>query len=225
MRQMHETAAEPGPALCIGPPVWRFHAGKPARRKRPLQAGDRLGITRRQSFGHWLHRRRSLVKGGGQHIGQCVIASRRPAGSVAKPCPLVKNRLEPYHLTLFQTPGKQALSHASEETAAFSHAVKLIHLPLAFTLLRLSIGLRKLNRFNDLKANLLFSRAVEPIWPCDVMSTLFHDGAAQQKKEIMMMPQPAQAAPSKPIPQDVLDRMESEWKQMQENNSRQPNQR
>ncbi|MBB4348172.1 hypothetical protein [Aliirhizobium cellulosilyticum] len=41
----------------------------------------------------------------------------------------------------------------------------------------------------------------------------------------MMMPQPAQAAPSKPIPQEVLDRMESEWKQMQENNSRQPNQR
>lgn len=40
-----------------------------------------------------------------------------------------------------------------------------------------------------------------------------------------MMPQPAQAAPSKPIPQDVLDRMESEWKQMQENSSRRPSQR
>ncbi len=40
-----------------------------------------------------------------------------------------------------------------------------------------------------------------------------------------MMQQSAQAAPSKPIPQDVLDRMESEWKQVQENNTRQPNQR
>lgn len=47
----------------------------------------------------------------------------------------------------------------------------------------------------------------------------------RNKKEIMMMQQPAQAAPSNPIPQDVLDRMESEWKQMQENKSRQPNQR
>ena len=31
-----------------------------------------------------------------------------------------------------------------------------------------------------------------------------------------MMQQSAQAAPSKPIPQDVLDRMESEWKQMRD---------
>lgn len=32
-----------------------------------------------------------------------------------------------------------------------------------------------------------------------------------------MMQQPVQAAPSKQIPQHVLDRMESEWKQMREN--------
>lgn len=40
-----------------------------------------------------------------------------------------------------------------------------------------------------------------------------------------MMQQSAPAAPSKPIPQDVLDRMESEWKQMQQPSSRQPNER
>jgi hypothetical protein len=40
-----------------------------------------------------------------------------------------------------------------------------------------------------------------------------------------MMQQPAPAAPSKPIPQHVVERLESEWKQMQDNNSRQPNQR
>ncbi|AYD00221.1 hypothetical protein NCHU2750_08270 [Neorhizobium sp. NCHU2750] len=40
-----------------------------------------------------------------------------------------------------------------------------------------------------------------------------------------MMQQTSPAAPSKPIPQDVLDRMESEWKQMQDNTTRQPNQR
>jgi hypothetical protein len=57
------------------------------------------------------------------------------------------------------------------------------------------------------------------------MSALSHDGAAQQEKEIMMMQQSAPAAPSKPIPQDVLDRMESEWKQMQQPSSRQPNER
>ncbi|WJH39404.1 hypothetical protein N7E02_21585 [Aliirhizobium terrae] len=32
-------------------------------------------------------------------------------------------------------------------------------------------------------------------------------------------------SPSKPIPQHVAERLESEWKQMQDNNSRQPNQR
>lgn len=31
-----------------------------------------------------------------------------------------------------------------------------------------------------------------------------------------MMQQPAPAAPSKPIPQHVLERMESEWKQIRE---------
>jgi hypothetical protein len=41
----------------------------------------------------------------------------------------------------------------------------------------------------------------------------------------MTMQQPAQAAPSKSIPQHVLDRLESEWKQIQESPSRQPNQR
>jgi hypothetical protein len=40
-----------------------------------------------------------------------------------------------------------------------------------------------------------------------------------------MMQQQAQPAPSKPIPQDVLDRLESEWKQIKESPSRQPNQR
>jgi hypothetical protein len=32
----------------------------------------------------------------------------------------------------------------------------------------------------------------------------------------MMMQQPAQAVPSNPIPQHVLERLESEWKQMRE---------
>ncbi|CDN47054.1 Hypothetical protein RG1141_CH08470 [Neorhizobium galegae bv. officinalis bv. officinalis str. HAMBI 1141] len=31
-----------------------------------------------------------------------------------------------------------------------------------------------------------------------------------------MMQQPAPAAPSKPIPQHVVERIESEWKQMRE---------
>ncbi|WP_162712525.1 MULTISPECIES: hypothetical protein [unclassified Neorhizobium] len=35
-------------------------------------------------------------------------------------------------------------------------------------------------------------------------------------KEIMMMPQPVQAVPSKQIPQHVVERMESEWKQIRE---------
>jgi len=35
-------------------------------------------------------------------------------------------------------------------------------------------------------------------------------------KEIMMMQKQAQAAPSKPIPQHVVERIESEWKQMRE---------
>lgn len=40
-----------------------------------------------------------------------------------------------------------------------------------------------------------------------------------------MMQQPVQAAPSKPIPQHVLDRLESEWKQIRDSASKQPNQR
>ncbi len=36
------------------------------------------------------------------------------------------------------------------------------------------------------------------------------------KQEITTMPQPVQATPSKPIPQHVLDRLESEWKQIRE---------
>lgn len=47
----------------------------------------------------------------------------------------------------------------------------------------------------------------------------------RNKQEVMMMQQPAQSAPSKTIPQDVLDRLESEWKQMQESPARQPAQR
>ncbi|WP_158693380.1 hypothetical protein [Neorhizobium alkalisoli] len=35
-------------------------------------------------------------------------------------------------------------------------------------------------------------------------------------KEIMMMQQPVQAVPSKQIPQHVVERMESEWKQIRE---------
>ncbi len=65
---------------------------------------------------------------------------------------------------------------------------------------------------------------MEPIASSDV-----HVGASmmvrRNKQEIMTMQQPAQAAPSKPIPQHVAERLESEWKQMQDNNSRQPNQR
>jgi hypothetical protein len=37
-----------------------------------------------------------------------------------------------------------------------------------------------------------------------------------KQQEIMMMQQPAPAAPSKPIPQHVVERIESEWKQMRE---------
>ena len=40
-----------------------------------------------------------------------------------------------------------------------------------------------------------------------------------------MIQQPAQAAPSNPIPQHVLDRLESEWKQIRETTPRQPSQR
>lgn len=40
-----------------------------------------------------------------------------------------------------------------------------------------------------------------------------------------MMQQPVQAAPSKPIPQHVLDRLESEWKQIRESAPKQPNAR
>jgi hypothetical protein len=36
------------------------------------------------------------------------------------------------------------------------------------------------------------------------------------KQEITTMQQPVQATPSKPIPQHVLDRLESEWKQIRE---------
>ncbi len=64
---------------------------------------------------------------------------------------------------------------------------------------------------------------MEPICALDV-----HVGPAMQagdQQEIMMMQQPAQADPSKPIPQHVVDRMESEWKQIRENPARQPAQR
>jgi archaellum component FlaD/FlaE len=37
-----------------------------------------------------------------------------------------------------------------------------------------------------------------------------------KKQEIMTMQQPMQSLPSKQIPQDVLDRLESEWKQIRE---------
>ena len=37
-----------------------------------------------------------------------------------------------------------------------------------------------------------------------------------------MIQQPAPATPSKPIPQHVVERMESEWKQMRENPAPQP---
>ncbi|MFB9951356.1 hypothetical protein ACFFP0_21115 [Rhizobium puerariae] len=44
----------------------------------------------------------------------------------------------------------------------------------------------------------------------------------RMNKEIMMMQQPVQAAPSKSIPQHVVERIESEWKQMRENAAPQP---
>ncbi len=40
-----------------------------------------------------------------------------------------------------------------------------------------------------------------------------------------MMQQPVQATPSKPIPQHVLDRLESEWKQIRESAPKLPNER
>lgn len=52
---------------------------------------------------------------------------------------------------------------------------------------------------------------MEPTVPQDVHVCLL------MNKEIMMMQQPVQAAPSKPIPQHVAERMESEWKEMREN--------
>jgi hypothetical protein len=89
---------------------------------------------------------------------------------------------------------------------------------------RVSIGLEKLNRFNGLGPDLLSVGGMEPIWASNV-----HYGAPmtvqRNSQEIMKMQQPAQAAPSKSIPQHVLDRMESEWKEIRENSSRQPNQR
>jgi hypothetical protein len=36
------------------------------------------------------------------------------------------------------------------------------------------------------------------------------------KQEIMMMQQPVQAVPSKSIPQHVVERLESEWKQIRD---------
>ena len=42
-----------------------------------------------------------------------------------------------------------------------------------------------------------------------------HDGAAHNP-EIMMMQQTAQTAATKSVPQHVLERMESEWKQMRD---------
>jgi hypothetical protein len=41
----------------------------------------------------------------------------------------------------------------------------------------------------------------------------------------MMMQQPVQVTPSKPIPQHILDRLESEWKQIRESAPKQPNER
>jgi hypothetical protein len=46
-----------------------------------------------------------------------------------------------------------------------------------------------------------------------------------KKQEIMMMQQPVQATPSKPIPQHILDRLESEWKEIRELPAKQPAQR
>lgn len=65
---------------------------------------------------------------------------------------------------------------------------------------------------------------MEPIHPSDVCvgATMM---VQRKKQEIMTMQQPAQAAPSKSIPQHVVERLESEWKQMQENSARQPAQR
>jgi len=43
-----------------------------------------------------------------------------------------------------------------------------------------------------------------------------YDSLPQTLEEIMMMQQPVQAAPSNPIPQHIVERLESEWKQMRE---------
>ncbi|MDR6815276.1 hypothetical protein J2X76_000430 [Neorhizobium sp. 2083] len=75
---------------------------------------------------------------------------------------------------------------------------------------KVSIGLEKLNRFKRLGASLHFSDGMEPTGACAV-----HVGFLIET-EITMMQQPAPAAPSKPIPQHVLERMESEWKQIRE---------
>ena len=40
-----------------------------------------------------------------------------------------------------------------------------------------------------------------------------------------MMQQPMQAAPAKPIPQHIVERLESEWKQIRDSAAKQPGQR
>ncbi|MFN7026422.1 MAG: hypothetical protein ACK4QP_18300 [Pseudorhizobium sp.] len=80
-----------------------------------------------------------------------------------------------------------------------------------------SIGLEKLNRLKWLELDLQFLHAVEPTAPQDVLVGL-SDG------EIMMM-QPQTPAPQpkqQPIPQHVIDRLESEWRQMRESAAPQP---
>jgi len=120
--------------------------------------------------------------------------------------PKVENRVEPLNLCCPDFSLEKILYGEIEEGSAVARYFELTSLPCP----EVSIGLEKLNRFKPLGAALLFSNAMEPTNIYDV-----HVGFLMNK-EIMMMPQPVQAVPSKQIPQHVVERMESEWKQIRE---------
>ena len=81
--------------------------------------------------------------------------------------------------------------------------------------LQLSIGLEKLNRFKRLERDLHFVHTVEPTASQDVLVGLLTG-------EFMMMHPQAPQPKQQPIPQHVLDRLESEWRQIRESAPPQP---
>ncbi|MDG3574862.1 hypothetical protein P7F60_00565 [Rhizobium sp. YJ-22] len=71
--------------------------------------------------------------------------------------------------------------------------------------------LKNLNRFMDLDPDLLFMKDMEPSAPYPVLSA-----RVNHLRRVSMQPSAQIIKAPQPIPQHVLDRMESEWRQVRE---------